>query len=202
MIRDFQTELQQARPIAARTAADLTRLGIEHQPIDVERAGMLALVESPDGIQLGDLISLGGKGRDDLLRDVRHTHAVNAARVALGVQAGGNINHIQEVIPPGTSTASWMAEISFNYDESLYALIGEYIQPIAASPGWRRSYRVYQVKAESICDVPGCCARWYERKETRDGYLVHVCEKHQAEDADKLYMVMHRAEARSIPYAS
>lgn len=194
MGRDWSTELQQARPIAARIAADLTQLGIEHKPIDVERAGMLALVESPDGVQLGDLISLGDLSKDNLLRDICHTWAVHVARASLGIKDHGHINHIQEIIPLGTSTANWMAGIWFNYDEAHYALIGEYIQPIAATPGWRRSYSIYQAKADSECDVQDCHARWYELKETRQGYYVHVCRKHQDEDANRLYMALHRAE--------
>ena len=194
MIRDFQTELQQARPIAARIDENLTAMGIEHRPIDVERAGMLALVESPDGLQLGDMISLGNLSKDTLLRDARHALAVAVARAALGIKDHGHINHIQEIIPPGSSVANWMVEIWFDYEESRYALIGEYIQPIADEPFWRRSYSVYQVKVDSECDVQGCHARWYERKETRNGYCVHVCRKHQDEDADRLYRAIQRAE--------
>jgi hypothetical protein len=202
VIRDFQTELQQARPIAARIDADLTAMGIEHRPIDVERAGMLALVESPDGLQLGDMISLGGFSKDALLRDARHALAMAVARTALGIKDHGHINHFQEIIPPGSSVANWMVEIWFDYEESRYALIGEYIQPIIDAPGWRRSYSVYQVKVDSECDVQNCHARWYERKETKNSYCVHVCRKHQDEDADSLYMALHRAQARDSLYVS
>jgi hypothetical protein len=196
MRRDFQTELQQARPIAARLDADLTAIGLEHKAIDVELAGMLALVESPDGIQLGDMIGLGDMDKNDLLRDARHALAVSIARTALGIKDHGHFNHIQEIMPPGTSVANWMAGIWFDYDKSRYAIIGEYIQPIAATPGWRRSYSVYQVKADGTCDVQGCHACWYEQKVTRTGYFVHVCRKHQDQDPHRLSLDIHRSESR------
>ncbi len=193
--RDFEAELREARPIAARITADLAALGVEHKPIDVERAGMLALVETLDGEQLGDMISLGGKSKDDLLRDVRYTLATAAARAALGVKAGGHFNQIQEMVVSGQSVANWMAEIWFDGDESRYALVGEYIKPIVATPGWRRSYSVYQAKADTYCDVPDCRAHWHNRKEASGGYAVHVCRKHQALDADDLfYNIHHRDE--------
>jgi hypothetical protein len=196
MKRDFAAELQAARPKAEQLTAMLRDLGILHDQIDVERAGLLALVKSDD-VTLGDLISLGGFGKEQLLRDVRHTLATATARSALGIEPGGHINHIQEVIVPASSVANWMAEIWFDDDASRYALIGEYIQPIAEAPGWQRSYSVYQAKGDRECDVPGCHAQWYERKETSGGYCVHVCRKHQSEEANTLYMRIHSNEGQS-----
>lgn len=193
--QDFQDTLQQPRICAERIAGYLRKLGILHKAIDAERAGMLALVESADGTHLGDLIDLGGKSSEELLRDVRNTLATVVARQALGIKDHGHFNHISELITYGA--AGWMAEIYFDYDDSRYALVGEYIIPTDQAPlGWTRDYRLYQAKADSLCDVPGCGARWYERKMTRHGYCVHVCRQHQTEDADKLYMRLHKAQDR------
>src|SRR5579884_618718 len=122
--RDFQRELQEARPKATYVAQTLRELGILHKPIDVERAGMLAEVETPGGLYLGDMISMGDLSKEELLRDVRHTLATVVARQALGITPGGHMNHITEVIPPAQSTVNnWMVEIHFDFDERRYALI-------------------------------------------------------------------------------
>lgn len=190
MKRDFQTELLKARPIASRIDADLTALGILHKEIDVERAGMLALVESPDGEHLGDMISLGDMSKDDLLQDVRHSLAKTLALAALGLERGNHMIYFSELIP--LNTANWQCEISFDGDESRYAIIGEYIAPTAGTPlGWVRDYRIEQAKTDSQCDVPGCSSPWYERKVTDYGHCVHVCQKHQGERAVALYMRLH-----------
>ncbi|HLZ56783.1 MAG TPA: hypothetical protein VKR06_07525 [Ktedonosporobacter sp.] len=153
--RDFQMELQEARPKAQYIAGVLRELGILCKEIDVERAGMLAQVESLDGEYLGDLISLGDKCKEELLEDVRRSRSSAVARGALGIERGSHINHIASLIP--FSTANWMAEIHFDSDESCYALVGEWIVPTADTPlGWVREYRLYQAKADSRCDVPGC----------------------------------------------
>jgi len=194
--RDFQSELREARPKAEHIAATLRELGILHQEIDVERAGMLALVESPDGLYLGDVMSLGDKSKDELLEDVRHSLATAVARAALGMERGGHCITITSIIPTGQSTANWMAEIAFDDDESRYALVGEYLAPTAGTPrGWVRAYRLEQVKADSRCDVPGCGAAWYERKVTSCGQCVHVCRRHQGEKAESLWMRLHPLQA-------
>jgi hypothetical protein len=187
--RDFQRELQEARPKAAYITQTLRELGILHKEIDVERAGMLALVETPDGLHLGDMISLGDLSKKELLRNVRHDLATEVARQALGVTAGGHMKHITEVIPPAKSTVNnWMVEIHFDFDERRYALIGEHIVPDADAPlGWKRVYRLYQAKINRTCDVPGCEEIYEERRETSHGYLVHMCERHRGWDANRLY---------------
>lgn len=194
--RDFQRDLQKARPKAAQLAQALRELGILHKAIDVERAGILALVETPDGIPLDDMISLGNKNEEERFKDVQHSPATAVARQVLGITPGGHMNYITEVIPPVKSTAGWLVEIPFDGDERHYALPGEYIVPDADVPlSWKRWYRLYQAKTNRTCDVPGCDALYGECKETGYGYLVHVCRHHQAENSDRLYACLYPAQA-------
>lgn len=193
MKRDFQTELREAQPRAEHIAATLCQMGIEHKAIDWQRAGLNALVESSKGVHLGDLISMGIESQEQMLRDVRHSLATAVARGALDVVPGGHINHITEFIP--FSTANWMCEIHFDYDESRYALVGEWIVPTENTLlGWVRDYRLYQAKTDSRCDVPGCGAAWYQRNFTRHDHVVHICRKHQEEQADPLWTRLHPAQ--------
>jgi hypothetical protein len=194
--RNFQQELGEARPKAERLEALLHTWGIEHDPIDWQHAGMLALVKS-NGVHLGGLIELGEMEERTLLEQIQRDKAKEVARQALGIEHGGHLIHVTSLIAPAACTASWMAEIWFDADESRYALVGEYIIPTTDTPvGWKRDYRIYQVKADAQCDVQGCETHWHERRETSYGYCVHLCHRHQGERADAVYARAHPVIAK------
>lgn len=158
-----------------------------HDAIPWQCSGIFASVTS-GAIRLGELFNLGEKDIDTVLDEVRHAWSRALAREALeNEQGNGHFIHTSSIIPYGV--ANWMAEVHFDHDEARYALIGEWIVPDSAAPlGWKRDYRVYQDKADRRCDMPGCKHNWHERKVTDNGYCIHLCTSHQAENANAIYM--------------
>jgi hypothetical protein len=72
MQRNFEEEREQARQVAVRLTQMLQAHGYDVGPIDWESCGRLAYV-SVNGIEAGDIITLGGAGeRGRLLEDVRY----------------------------------------------------------------------------------------------------------------------------------
>ena len=186
---DFEQEKLKAKPTSETLERRLDELGIVYDAIPWQRSGIYAAVQS-GGIRFGELFDLEEKDSDTLLDEVRRAWARGLARKALSIEQGnGHFIHTTSVLL--MSTENWLAEVHFDHDEQKYALIGEWIVPDTATPlGWKRDYRVYQVKANRQCDVLGCGNTWYHREFTSDTYCVHLCTRHQNENADVIYMKM------------
>ncbi len=193
--RNFEQEIRQAGPKAEQIAAMLSKLGIDFEPIDWQRSGLLALVVS-NGIQIGDLISLEADP-DRLLEQIRSAYVTKVAADALNLRHGGHVIRITPIVH--LINSNWSAEVSFEHEER-YALICEFIEPAENEAGYRRVYKLYSAKGDSFCDVPGCMAFYYERKvaEMTDGpHCVHVCKRHQNEDAERLFLRLWRMQQRA-----
>lgn len=196
--RNFQQELAVAGPKAERIADLLAAMGIEHEPIDWQRAGRLAWVKV-DGVEIGDLISLHDHA-NELLEEVRHVRCKQIAEDALGLAHGGHLVYITPLI--ALINANWSVEISFDGKDTQYALVNEFLEPAGNSAGYRRVYKLYAAKANSICDVPECNATYNERKvvEMSDGtHCVHVCSRHSDEDPERLYLRLWKAQPCHAP---
>lgn len=175
---NFEEEKREAQPHAKKLTKQLDELGIEHDVIDWQRSGRYAAVQSGD-IRFGELFDLVDKDVETLLDEVRRAWARGLARKALSIEQGnGHFIHTTTTLP--MSTENWLAEVHFDHDEARYTLVGEWIVPDAATPlGWKRDYRVYQVKADRQCDVPGCGNNWYHREFTSNTYCVcHLKQLH------------------------
>lgn len=194
--RNFEQELRQAGQKAEQIAAMLSKLGIDFEPIDWQRSGLLALVVSND-IQIGDLISLEAD-LDMLLEQVRSAYVTKVAADALNIKHGGHVILITPIV--SLINSNWSAEVSFDGHEERYALISEFIAPAENVTGYRRVYKLYSAKVDSLCDVPGCTAFYYERRvaEMTDGpHCVHVCKLHQNEDAERLFLHLWSMQQRA-----
>jgi len=183
----FEHERQAAQPKAETLHTRLNELGIDHDAINWQRSGLYAAVQSGD-MRFGEVFDLADKDAETLLDEVRRAWARGLARKALGIEQGdGHFIHTTAILP--MSTENWLAEVYFDHDEAKYVLIGEWIVPDAATPlGWRREYRVSQVKADRQCDVPGCSNSWYHREFTSNHSCVHLCTHHQNENADSVFL--------------
>lgn len=184
----FEDEVKEAGTKAQVIGNLLDELHVSYDEITWRRSGMLAEVTSGD-VSLGDIISLQGKTLNDLLEDIRSSWAVSLARTALAHKDdGGHIISLHEVIVPVHSTAQWMVEVSFDGEERLYALVGEYVEPEVSPRDWQRVYRLYQAKVDYRCDVLNCPRGWQRREMTSNGYCVHLCPAHQDERPDIIYL--------------
>jgi len=183
-------DLREARARWARLQPMFADLGISVVPPQIEEHGMAADLwltngDAPNRIWLANFISIGQPSPKGLLAEVRECYAITLARAALGL--GGA--HVFETIPLvlTQSVANWLGEVHADFDLARYAIIGEYIVARAETPGWRREYRLYQVKADATCDVPGCSASWGERFATAEGYAAHLCKQHREINPDLVY---------------
>jgi hypothetical protein len=184
MKRDFEQERSQARPIAERLSTWLQELGIAHDDIDWQRAGMLAEVKTGE-IRFGSMISLQSATRETLLEEVRYSMAREIAYDSLSMKRGNHILGLTN-LTLDKGDISWLIECTFDQDESRYVLIAEHLQPAETPSGLQRIYRLYQAKPSRQCDMPQCIMNWHVRKITTDHVCIHLCMQHQALDPNQI----------------
>jgi len=187
---DFEVERDQAGLEWSRCAPLFAELGITLVSVDIERASLSTSIEvENDGhrLSIGSLREPGAyTTAENILNRVRQHVAISIAWQSLKHKGQSRSIHVTPLIRV-KSTASFLAEVFFDYDQLRFALVAEYLEPISEPPGFRRVWRLHQAHPQASCDMPRCDLPWELRRSTStNDYIICLCKSHRNVDPDVL----------------